>query len=530
MTAPVLIAGRWRDAAQPSGTFSATDPSTGQSLPDVFPVSSRADIDEACEAGAAAAAQVRLLADGADRIATFLDDYAARIEGAADALVEIANRETGLPVLPRLRNVELPRTTGQLRQAAAAARGRSWSHVTIDTRANIRSRYEPLGGPVVVFGPNNFPFAFNSVAGGDFVAAIAAGNPVIGKANTGHPGTSRLLAELAFEAVKAAGLPYAWVQLVYRTKPDVGFALVSHPCVAATGFTGSKSAGLQLKAAADAAGKPIYLEMSSVNPLFVLPGALRERGAAIAKELFDSCAMGAGQFCTRPGLTIVDDDEHGRAFVEAARTHFGAAAPGTLLGTAGRESIGSALKVLTAHGAEILAGGHPIEGGRISFASTLLRVSGAAFLADPHALQTEAFGTVNMVVMARDEAETIAIAASLDGNLTGCIYSDTTGADETRYAQLAPVLRQKVGRLLNDKMPTGVAVSPAMNHGGPYPATGHPGFTAVGVPASLLRFAALCCYDNVRPHRLPPELQDANVTGMWRLVDGEWTKGDVGGS
>lgn len=524
MTHPVLIAGAWRAAHEADRPFTATDPSTGQALPDRYPTSSAQDVDEACAAGAAAAAEARAWPDLVDRLGAFLDGYADRIDAAADALAEMAARETAYPVTPRLKTVELPRTTNQLRQGAAAARNRSWSHATIDTKTNIRSRYEPLGGPVAVFGPNNFPFAFNSVAGGDFVAAVAAGNPVIGKANTSHPGTSRLLAELAFDAVKAARLPHAWVQLLYRTPPDVGFRLVSHPLIAATGFTGSKSAGVKLKAAAEQAGKPIYLEMSSVNPIFVLPGALRERGAAIAKELFDSCALGAGQFCTRPGLTIVPDDERGRAFVDATRDLFASATPGTLLGAAGRDAIGSALGVLTANGAEILAGGQPIAGGRISFASTLLRTTAAAFLAHPHELQTEAFGTVNMIVVARDVAEMTRIAGALDGNLTGCIYSDTTGSDDEDYRRLEPTLRQRVGRLLNDKMPTGVAVSPAMNHGGPYPATGHPGFTAVGIPASLLRFAALCAYDNVRPHRLPPELQDQNPTGtMWRFIDGEWT-------
>ena len=189
-----------------------------------------------------------------------------------------------------------------------------------------------------MFGPNNFPFAFNSVAGGDFVAAIAAGNPVIGKANTGHPGTSKLLAELALEAARAAGLPPGMVQLLYRTPPDVGFVLVSDPHVAATGFTGSKNAGLKLKAAADRAGKPIYLEMSSTNPVFVLPRALDERGAAIAKELYDSCAMGAGQFCTRPGPRGRAEGRQGRGVRRRAdRRCSRRATPGTLLGPVGRD-------------------------------------------------------------------------------------------------------------------------------------------------------------------------------------------------
>ena len=527
-TNPVLIAGEWRQAKNSNQTFAAVDPTTKAPLADSYPVSGLEDVAQACRAGQDAAAALRSIP--VENIARFLEEYATKIEANADALVEIAARETGYPVTPRLRSVELPRTTNQLRQGAAAARDRSWCGATIDTKANLRSNHAGLGGPVVVFGPNNFPFAFNSIAGGDFVAAIAAGNPVIAKANTGHPGTTRLLGGLALEAARASGLPPAMVQLIYRTPPDVGFALVSHPAVAATGFTGSKSAGLQLKEAADRAGKPIYLEMSSVNPIFVLPAALEERGAAIAKELFDSCALGAGQFCTRPGITIVEKSDRGEAFVAEVAGLFEKGTPGTLLGLSGLNGISSGLDELRKHGAEIVTGGRAVDGPRYSFANTLLRVSGDAFLANPHALQTEAFGTVNTVVLCKDVAQMVDIAAALEGNLTGCVYSDTTGKDDGIYTRVASVLRQKVGRLLNDKMPTGVAVSPAMNHGGPFPATGHPGFTAVGIPASMLRFAALHCYDNVRPHRLPAELQNKNPTGrMWRLIDGEWSQRDVAG-
>ena len=525
---PVLIAGEWRQAANPAGSFTAIDPSTGKNLPEAYPVSGADDVAAAFRA--AGEAVVALRGVPVDNIARFLEDYAARIEANADPLVERAARETGLPQSPRLRSVELPRTTNQLRQGAAAARDRSWCAATIDTKANLRSYYGPLGGPVVVFGPNNFPYAFNSVAGGDFVAAIAAGNPVIGKANTGHPGTSRLLAALAADAARAARLPPGMVQLIYRTPPDVGFQLVSHPSVGATGFTGSKNAGLKLKQAADAAGKPIYLEMSSTNPVFVLPGALAERSAAVAKELFDSCAMGAGQFCTRPGLAVVPAGAHGEAFITELAALFAGGTPGTLLGPSGATSIAAALDDLVGSGARVVAGGHTVPGDRAAFEPTLLRVPAATFLASPHALQTEAFGAVNTVIVADDVAGMAAVAAALEGNLTGCVYSDSTGKDDAAYAQLEPVLRGKVGRLLNDKMPTGVAVSPAMNHGGPYPATGHPGFTAVGIPASLLRFAALRCYDAVRPHRLPPELANQNPTGkMWRLIDGAWSQQDVAG-
>ncbi len=523
---PILIDGGWCAAANPVGSFTAVDPASGIPCRREYPVSGADDVERACRAAAAAVAELRGL--GPEPVASFLEAYAARIEADRDTLVEIAARETGLPASPRLSNVELPRAANQLRQAASAARERSWCHATIDTAVNIRSKYGAMGGAVVVFGPNNFPFAFNSIAGGDFAAAIAAGNPVIAKANTGHPETTQRFAELAFDVIVSSGLPRALVQLVYRTPPDVGFRLVTHPHVAATGFTGSRNAGLQLKAAADKAGKPIYLEMSSANPVFVLPGALAERGASIAKELFDSCALGAGQFCTRPGITVVRGSADAEAFVAEAARLFGTSVAGTLLGAKGPSNIAVAIRELTAHGASVLTGGHIVERAGYAYANTLLRVSGDAFLASPEALQTEAFGTVNLVIVSKDDEQAIAVAAALEGNLTGTIYSDTTGADDAFYERLEPVLRTRVGRLLNDKMPTGVAVTPAMNHGGPYPATGHPGFTAVGIPASMLRFAALHSYDNVRPHRLPPELADTNPTGrMWRLIDGAWTQADV---
>lgn len=530
--APVLVAGAWRPAEAPLGAFSAIDPATKSVLPGAYPVSSSHDVARALDAGHAAASALQGVRR--ETIAVFLDDYAARIEARADALVEQAARETALAPRPRLREVELPRTTNQLRQGAAAVRDRSWCRATLDTGAGIRSCYEPLGGPVVIFGPNNFPFAFNAVSGGDFVAALAAGNPVIAKAHPSHPGTTRWLASCAHEAALAAGLPPATVQLLFDIPPEVGLQLAAAPVVGAVGFTGSRAAGLRLKAAADRVGKPIYLEMSSVNPVFVLPGALAERAGAIARELTTSATMAAGQFCTSPGITVIADDGPGgaraRAFVTEVAGLFAAGTPGTLLGAAGISGITTGLATLTGHGAEIVTGGRAVEGPRYAFANTLLRASGDAFLAAPQALQTEAFGAVNLVIVARDITQMVEIARRLDGNLTGSIYSDTTGGDEEAYARVVTALRPRVGRLLNDKMPTGVAVSPAMNHGGPFPATGHPGFTSVGIPASLLRFAALRCYDNVRAHRLPPELQDRNPTGkMWRLIDGEWSQRDVGG-
>jgi len=507
------------------GTLTAVNPATKTALPDAYPVSGWPEVEEALCAAQDAVSVLRTLPG--ERIADFLDQYAANIEGRTDALVEMAHLETGLPEEPRLRSVELPRTTDQLRQAASAVRDRSWRRAILDVARNIRSIHAPLGGPIAVFGPNNFPFAFNSAAGGDFAAAIAAGNPVIAKGNTGHPGTTRLFAEAAFEAVQHVGLPPAMVQLLYRIPPDVGFKLVSHPLIGATGFTGSRSAGLKLKEAADRAGKLIYLEMSSINPIFVLPGALQERLDAIAAELFASCSLGVGQFCTKPGFVVLMENAASETFLETVREHF-AAPSGILLGEGGVRTIAQAVEKMQHYGAEVLTGGEEVEGEGYRYANTLLRVSGDTYLENPYALQIEAFGVVSLVVLARDVAQMRTIAQSLEGNLTGSFYTHTQGADDELYDQIAPIVRDRVGRLLNDKMPTGVAVSPAMNHGGPYPATGHPGFTAVGIPAAMLRFTALHCYDNVRSHRLPPELQDQNPTGdMWRRIDGTWTQSDV---
>ena len=523
MTHPVLVAGRWR-AAQASVTFRPQNPATRQPLEE-YPISTWADCEEALAAASEAFTQMRRLPDAAR--ADFLEALAASIESRADQIVAQAHQETGLPVAPRLAQAELPRTTDQLRQAAQAAREGSWALPTIDTKNQIRSMLAPLG-PVVVLGPNNFPLAFNSVAGGDFAAAIAAGNPVIAKANSSHPGTTRLLAEAAWEALQRSGMPPASVQLLYRLAHEDGERLVADRRVGATAYTGSRAAGLKLKAAADRAGKPIYLELSSVNPVIILPGALQERLDEIASQFTTSCLMGAGQFCTNPGLVLLLAGDETERFIEAVVERFKATPPGTLLSAGVMQSLAQSISALIRAGAHTVLGGRPAATGGYAHANTLLRVSGSQFLEAPQALQTEAFGNASLLVVAEDLDELCRVVDELEGNLTGCLYTHSGGLDDAAYDQLAPRLRQKVGRLLNDKMPTGVVVSPAMNHGGPFPATGHPGFTAVGIPASLRRFAMLQCFDHVRPHRLPPLLHDKNPTGRtWRWIDGRWTTDDV---
>lgn len=521
---PVLIAGQWRQANL-ADSFRATDPSQNQAIQRDFPVSTWADIDEALDAATAAAVELRRTP--ADKIATFLEAYADLIQAHAEELVDAAHQESGLPRSPRLADVELPRTVNQLRLAATAARTGNWAMPVIDTKASIRSCYEPLG-PICVFGPNNFPFAFGSASGGDFAAAIAAGNPVIAKANTTLPETTRRFAALAFQAIEAAGLPAATVQLIYRTSHSDGERMVSDPRCGATGYTGSRRAGLALKAAADAAGKPIYLELSSVNPVVITPAALAERRQQIVDEFVTSALMGAGQFCTNPGLVLLVQGEDSKQFIEAVREKYAQATPGTLLSPAVTRSLGEAIETLRHGGAKLLTGGGEASSDRCARPNTLLTATGSQFLDDPELFQTEAFGNASLFVVATDVDQLVAIIESLEGNLTGCIYSASDREDEA-YEPVAFALTPKVGRLLNDKMPTGVAVSPAMNHGGPYPATGHPGFTAVGIPTSIFRFAKLTCYDNVRAARLPWLLTDKNPTGKtWRNIDGNWTTGDVG--
>jgi len=524
-TSPVLIAGTWQ-ASDASGGFQVSNPNTGEPIEEVFPISKWSDCERVLSAATEAFHALQRMP--ATRRADFLEALAKRFESAKDALVAKANEETGLAIAPRLSDVELPRTTNQLRQAAAAARSGSWAMATIDTKLNIRSVYESLG-PICVFGPNNFPFAFSGVAGGDFAAAIAAGNPVIGKASSSHPGTTRLLAEQVLAAMQETNMPMGLVQLLYRTSHDDGLRMVSDHRVGATGYTGSRVGGLRLKAAADAAGKPFYAELSSVNPVVILPGALAERYFKVVEDYAGSGLMGVGQFCTSPGLVLLVDSDVGRAFVAEIAGRYEKAPAGTLLSKAVQSSLTSGIETLRSAGAKVLVGGQAIDGPRCAVANTLLQATGEQFLIDPTRFQTEAFGNAALMVLCRDLNQLHEVLKSLEGNLTGCIYSATDGRDDADYEALALTLSTKVGRLLNDKMPTGVAVSPAMNHGGPYPATSHPGFTAVGIPASMLRFAKLTCFDAVRSSRLPALLQDANPTGTtWRSIDGQWTQGNVG--
>ena len=521
---PVLIDGAW-NASSGTRTFQAINPQTRERIAGEYPVSPWTEIEKAIEAASRASRRMR--GWPGERFAQFLEKYASRIEARAAELIAMAAQETALPVEPRLAKAELPRTINQLRQAAEAARDGSWSAPVIDSKANIRAQYGPIG-PVCVFGPNNFPFAFNGISGGDFAAAVAAGNPVIAKGHSSHPGTSRLFAVEAHLAAQETEMPAGFVQMIYRTAHADGERLVSHARIGATGYTGGRETGLVLKAAADRAGKPIYLELSSINPVFILPGAIEERGAAIADELTASCLMGTGQFCTSPGIIGLVASPAAETLIAGIAGKYPSLPVGTLLGEGVLKNLEQSVAALRKAGAQVLAGGEAGGGTGFAYRNTLLRVDGDRFLAHSEALQTEAFGNSALLVVARDVQQLAQIAETFEGNLTGSVYTATDTRDDEAYNLVVPALRQCVGRLLNDKMPTGVAVSPAMNHGGPFPATGHPVFTSVGIPAAIHRFAMLQCYDNVRQERLPPALQNKNPTGkLWRSVDGNWTQQDV---
>jgi len=523
---PLLIAGSWQPAQELRGSFRAANPTTGEPIGPSYPICGEADLETALAAAVEAADA--LAATPPARIADFLQAFAQAIEQDADTLVALAHEETALPAATRLAKVELPRTTGQLRQAAAAVRSFSWTRPVIDRAAGIRSHFAPLGKPVLVFGPNNFPFAFNAIAGSDFASAIAARNPVIAKAHPAHPATSERLAQLAHQALLASSLPAAAVQMLHHFDGELGLKLAGDRRLGALGFTGSRNAGLALKAAADQGGIPAFVELSSVNPVFLLPGALAERGEALAAELHASCTMGSGQFCTNPGIVVVPAGDAGDAFVARTTALFAADAPHVLFTAGGVEHLDRAVNDLRAAGAQLLAGGAPAGPG-YRYQATLLDVDARQFIERAEALQGEAFGPACLLVRTDDLAQMAELAGCFEGNLTGTLYRATDGSDDAALlgSGLLPALRKRVGRLIANKMPTGVAVSPAMNHGGPFPSTGHPGFTAVGMPAAIHRFAALHCYDNVADTLLPPELRDRNPGGVLRQIDGQWQDGDV---
>lgn len=511
--------------------FRAVNPATSQPLAPEFHEASVAEAGHALDAAAEAFATFRATS-GSER-AALLEGIATEIEKLGEVLIERAVAESGLP--PARIQGERARTCAQLRLFASVLREDSWVDARIDPalperkplpRPDLRRMLIPLG-PVVVFGSSNFPLAF-STAGGDTASALAAGCPVVVKAHRAHPGTDELTGIAIERALAAAGFPAGTFSLVHGGGATVGIAMVKHPAVTAVGFTGSREAGRALFDAAAARPHPIqvFAEMSSLNPVFLLPGALRERGAVIAKGLLGSFTLGVGQFCTKPGLVFALRGPDTETFLEQLGAAVRAAPCGTMLTSGIRDAfVENRQTILDVAGVRLLATGEsPAKSIATEAQPGVALVSAATFLQRPE-LALEAFGPFTLVVQADSPDEIAKCAGALEGQLTACLHGTTD--DLAAQRGLLAVLEQKAGRVLCNGFPTGVEVCHAMNHGGPYPATTDARFTSVGT-AALLRFARPVCYQDVPEPLLPPALQDANPLGILRLVDGVRTRDALG--
>jgi alpha-ketoglutaric semialdehyde dehydrogenase len=521
-----LIAGQL--AAAGSAAFRARDPATGTTLEPAFYEATAAEAARAVDAAAEAFFDYRRRP--AEERARFLETIAGEIEALGDPLIARTTAETGLPAA-RITG-ERARTCAQLRLFAALVREGSWVDARIDTplperqpvpRPDIRRMLKPVG-PVVVFGASNFPLAF-STAGGDTASALAAGCPVVVKAHPAHPGCGELVAGAIARAAGTCGLPPGVFSFVHGG-PAIGIALVQHPATAAVGFTGSHAAGRALFDAASARPKPIpvFAEMSSVNPVFVLPGALKERSEAIAQGLLGSFTLGVGQFCTKPGVVFAVRGPDTDAFIEKLAGAVRQAARGTMLTTGIRAAFERAHTEVTAvEGVTLAASPAAAADGATSASPSVAATGAAQFLTQPK-LATEVFGPFALVVCCDDADEMLACAKALDGQLTATLHG--TEADLAAAGRLLETAEIRAGRVIINGFPTGVEVSPAMNHGGPYPATTDVRFTSVGT-AAILRFARPVCYQGFADALLPAELQNANPRTILRTLNGALTRDAV---
>jgi 2,5-dioxopentanoate dehydrogenase len=506
-------------------SFQAFAPSTGEPIQPVYRSATLQELDRAANLAAEAFpvySQTTGLARGA-----FLRHIANGFESHRDELAQRAHLETALP-LPRLTG-EVTRTANQFRLFAAVVEEGSWVQARIDPalpdrqplpRPDLRSMLRGLG-PVVVFGASNFPLAF-SVGGGDTASALAAGCPVIVKAHAAHPGTGEIAGRIIAEAVAAESLPPGTFSMLFGAGVEIGAALVKHPHMRAVGFTGSLRAGRALMDAAASRPDPIpcFTEMSSGNPVFILPGALRKGPAALAQGLFGSFTLGAGQFCTKPGIIFVAESPQGLKFRDEVQLMVQQSAPFTLL-TSGiareydRASIARAAQtsvIESQSAAQREDGAAPFHAQARLFTTTLDELTSQPDLAD------EVFGPDTLIVRCGNTNDYLEAARSLSGHLTATIFGDEDDLAANR--ELIQILEQKAGRLIFNGFPTGVEVSHAMVHGGPYPATSDSRFTSVGSLA-IYRFARPVCFQNFPQSVLPPELQDANPLNIRRLRDGK---------
>jgi NADP-dependent aldehyde dehydrogenase len=497
------------------------NPATDEALQPAYAGGSAEHVDQAC---ALAWAAFDVYRETTLNIrAEFLESIAGEIEALGDELIDRAHAETGLPRARLLG--ERGRTCQQLRMFARTVRAGEWLDVRVDSalpqrqplpRADLRQRQIALG-PVAVFGASNFPLAF-SVAGGDTASALAAGCPVIVKAHGAHPGTSELVGRAAARAVTACGLPEGVFSLLYGSGREVGIALVTDPRIKAVGFTGSRSGGLALMQAAQARPEPIpvYAEMSSINPVLLFPAALDSRTQALAEGFVASLTLGAGQFCTNPGLVIALKGPALDRFIAATAELIQRSPAQTMLTPGIFSAYESAVKALSENAAARITGIGQASTGPNQCQAHVFVTEAADFLAD-HRLQAEAFGAAALIVQCESEAEIRQVTEHLEGQLTATLHLDEQDLEQARA--LLPTLERKAGRLLVNGWPTGVEVCDAMVHGGPFPATSDSRTTSVGT-AAILRFLRPVCYQDFPDSLLPDALKQGNPLQLRRLFDG----------
>jgi len=513
--------------AHGGGTFQAVNPQSGETLPPAYHSAKPAEVDMAARLAAEAFASYSHASGQAK--AAFLRRVADGFDSHRDALAERAHLETGLAVAPRLVS-EAARTAGQLRMFADVVEEGSWVQARIDPalpdrkpapRVDIRSMLRPLG-PIAVFGASNFPLAF-SVAGGDTASALAAGCPVIVKAHPAHPGTSEIAAQILAGAVAESGLHPGVFSMLFDSGIEVGAALVRHPLIRAVGFTGSLRGGRALMDLAATRPDPIpcFTEMSSGNPVFVLPGAFRQGVAALAANLFGSVTLAAGQMCTKPGIVLLPDAPDAAALTDELRTLAQQSPAFTMLTGGIAREYGRAVKERA--GRVTLAADSPhrdhAQEREPHFHShaKLFSATVEQLVADPE-LADEIFGPDTLLVSCASTQDYLRAAEALDGHLTATILG--TEEDLAQHRELVRLLEQKAGRLIFNGVPTGVEVCHAMVHGGPYPSTSDARFTSVGSLA-IFRWARPVCFQNFPQALLPEELQDANPMGIARMWDGK---------
>ena len=520
----------FREGAGAGDSFYGVDPANGERLQPGFTSATAEEVDAAVRLAAEAFETYRRIS-GRERGA-LLRRIAANIEAIAPEAIDRAHRETALP-LPRLQS-EAARTCGQIRMFADVVEEGSWVQARVDRsipdrkpipKPDVRSMLRPLG-PVAIFGASNFPLAF-SVAGGDTASALAAGNPVVVKAHPAHPGTSELVGRAIQQSIRESGLPEGMFSLLFDAGTKVGIELVKHPQTKAVGFTGSRAGGRALMDLAAARPQPIpfFAEMGSTNPLFILPGALRERGDAIAAGLHTSFTLGAGQFCTKPGMVFLPESAESQAFAKKMAQLVSGSASFHLLSRGICSTFGSAIeKRKSGAAAKLIAEASAVAETSGGFAAqpALFETDAATFM-KTH-LQDEIFGPTTLLVHHSERQQILQIAHSLEGHLTATIHG--TEQDLKEFADLIAILETKVGRIIFNGFPTGLEVTHAIVHGGPYPATSDGRSTSVG-SAAIFRFARPVCYQGFPDEALPPELKNANPLGIWRMLDGEMSRAAV---